>query len=83
MFPNFSVSPNAIKIRQFLYEFWCAHGSGPNLRDTHEAIGLSRRDIMRAYREPDLGVMIVIDQETENVNLLKCMPFSAFPSHGP
>jgi hypothetical protein len=78
--PNFSFSENAIKVRQFLYEFWCANGNAPNLRDTHEATGLSRREIMQAYRELDLGVMIVIDQETENVNLLKCMPFSAFPS---
>ena len=80
MFPNFSFSEDAIKVRQFLYEFWCANGAGPNLRDTHEATGLSRRGIMQAYRELDLGVMIVIDQETENVNMLKCMPFSAFPA---
>src|SRR5260370_29482437 len=78
--PNFSFSDNAIRVRQFIYEFWCANGNAPNLRDTHEATGFSRREIMQAYRELDLGLMIVVDQETENVNLLKCMPFSAFPS---
>ena len=35
---------------------------------------------MQAYRELDLGIMVTIDQETENVNILKCMPFSAYPS---
>jgi hypothetical protein len=78
--PDFRFSEDAIKVRQFLYEYWCANGYPPNLRDSAEATGLSRRHLMQAYRELDLGVMVTIDQETENVNILKCMPFSAYPS---
>jgi Alkylmercury lyase len=78
--PDFHFSEDAAKLRQFLYEFWCTNGYAPNLRDAHEATGLSRRQLMQAYRELDLGLMVNIDQETENVNLLKCMPFSAYPS---
>jgi hypothetical protein len=78
--PDFSFSEDAIKVRQFLYEFWCERGYPPNLRDAAEATGFDRRRLMQTYRELDLGIMIVIDQEAENVNLLKCMPFSAYPT---
>lgn len=78
--PDFRFSEDAIKVRQFLYEYWCANGYPPNLRDSAAATGLPRRRLMQAYRELDLGIMITIDQETENVNILKCMPFSAYPS---
>jgi Alkylmercury lyase len=78
--PDFRFSEDALKVRQFIYEFWCARGYPPNLRDAAEATGFSRRRLMQTYRELDLGIMIVIDQEAENVNILKCMPFSAYPS---
>ncbi len=78
--PDFRFSDDAIKVRQFLYEFWCARGYPPDLRDAAEATGFTRRRLMQVYRELDLGIMIVIDQEADNVNLLKCMPFSAYPT---
>lgn len=64
--PDFHFSENAVKVRQFLYEYWCANGHPPNLRDSADATGLTRRQLMQAYRELDLGIMINIDQETEN-----------------
>lgn len=78
--PDFRFSEDAIKVRQFLYEFWCERGFPPSLRDAAEATGFDRRRLMQTYRELELGIMIVIDQEAENVNLLKCMPFSAYPT---
>ena len=32
--PDFRFSEDAIKVRQFLYEYWCANGNPPNLRDS-------------------------------------------------
>lgn len=78
--PDFRFSEDAVKVRHFLYEFWCARGYPPNLRDAAETTGFDRRRLMQIYRELDLGIMVVIDQETENVNILKCMPFSAYPT---
>src|SRR2546421_458563 len=78
--PTFDFSDNAVKIRQFLYEFCCEHGYAPNYRDVHTGTGFGRAEIVRAYRELDLGGMIVIDQLTHNLNLLKVLPFSSFPT---
>lgn len=78
--PEFDFSEDALKLRQFLYEFWCEHGHGPNLRAAHEATGLSRERILEAYKQLDLGIVCVVDKETQNFNLLKCQPFSSYPS---
>jgi hypothetical protein len=78
--PEFQFSENALRVRQFIYEFWCEKGSGPNLRDVHEATGLARQEILTTYRELDLGLILNIDQATQNANILKVQPFSAFPS---
>lgn len=51
--PDFRFSEDAIAVRQFLYEFWCARGYAPNLRDAAEATGFTRRRLMQAYRELD------------------------------
>ena len=48
--PPFEWSEDALKVRQFVYEHWCEHGVGPNLRDVHEATGLSRRQVVQAYK---------------------------------
>ena len=37
--PEFRFSEEALKLRQFVYEHWCTHGHGPNLRAAHEIIG--------------------------------------------
>jgi hypothetical protein len=78
--PPFEFSEDALKVRQCVYEHWCEHGVGPNLRDVHEATGLSRRAIVQAYKELQLGVACVVDQDSQNCNLIKFQPFSSFPS---
>ena len=78
--PEFQFSDDALKLRQFIYEYWCANGHGPNLRAAHEGTGLSREQIIAAYKQLDLGVICVVDHDTQNFNLLKVQPFSSFPS---
>ncbi len=78
--PDFRFSDRALKVRQFLYEYWCEHGYGPNLRLVHEATGLSRNEIIETYRELDLGLICTIDHSTQNCNILKIQPFSTYPS---
>ena len=76
----FQFTDDAKRVRQFIYEHWCAHGRGPNLRDAHEATGLARGRLIEVYRELDLGLSITIQQDTQNVSILKCQPFSSYPS---
>ena len=78
--PPFSFGEETLRVRQFLYEYWCERGHGPNLRAIHEATGLARRQILAALRELDLGTTCVIDHETVNGALLKLQPFSSFPT---
>jgi hypothetical protein len=78
--PEFRFSEHALVLRQFLYDYWCAHGHGPNLRAAHEATRLSRLQLLEAYRELDLGLICTIDHSTQNCNLLKLQPFSSYPS---
>ena len=78
--PEFRFSDDALKVRQFLYEYWCAHGHGPNLRAAKEATGLARQRLLDAYRELDLGLVSTIDQTTQNASILKLQPFSSYPS---
>ncbi|MCX8070991.1 MAG: alkylmercury lyase family protein [Candidatus Binatia bacterium] len=78
--PEFRFSDAALKVRQFIYEYWCTHGRAPNLRAVHEATGLSRREIAEAYKELDLGIMCVVDLTTQNLNILKAPPFSSYPT---
>src|SRR5262249_58214217 len=78
--PEFRFSEHALVLRRFLYEYWCAHGHGPNLRAAHEATGLPRQRLLDAYRELDLGLILTIDQGTQNASLLKRQPFSSYPS---
>ena len=78
--PAFQWSDDAKRVRQFIYEHWCRHGRGPNLRESHEATGLDRTRLVEVYRELDLGLAITIQQDTQNVSILKCQPFSSYPS---
>jgi hypothetical protein len=78
--PEFAFSDDALRVRQFLYEHWCAHGTAPNLRAMHEGTGLDRRRLLDAYKQLDLGVMINVDFATQNYNILKAPPFSSYPS---
>jgi Alkylmercury lyase len=76
----FEFSDPAKQLRAFVYEFWCEHGHGPNLRAAHDGTGLDRRAIVQAYKELQLGIICVVDQDSQNCNVLKFQPFSSFPS---
>ena len=78
--PPFRFSDDALRVRQLVYEHWCAQGRGPNLRETHEATGLGRERLVEVYRELDLGLALTVDHTTNNVAILKCQPFSSYPS---
>jgi hypothetical protein len=77
---SFEWTDDALQLRQFVYEFWCEHGVGPTLRDVHEATGLDRRRTIQAYKQLQLGVICVVDEDSQNCNLIKFQPFSSFPS---
>jgi hypothetical protein len=74
--PAFEYGENALKVRKFLYDFWSTKGHGPNLRDTHEGVGLSREEIVEAFKELNFGE-IVFDLTTQNLCMIKCPPYSA------
>ena len=78
--PSFEFSDRAKQVRAFVFEFWCEHGRGPTLREVHEATELDRRQIIQAYKELQLGIVITVDENTQNCNLLKAPPFSSYPS---
>lgn len=78
--PAFEFSDEAKALRAFVYDHWCATGHGPNLRAAHEGTGLDRRQIIQAYKELQLGIICVVDQDSQNCNVLKFQPFSSYPS---
>jgi alkylmercury lyase-like protein len=78
--PEFQFGEDALRLRQFLYEYWAANGHGPNLRAAREGTGLPRERILEAYKQLDLGIICVVDHDSQNSNLLKLQPFSSFPS---
>jgi hypothetical protein len=78
--PTIEWTEDALRVRQHIFEFWAEHGHGPNLRDVHEALGLDRRQILQAYKQLQLGIIITCDEDTQNGNLLKAPPFSSYPS---
>jgi len=78
--PGFEFSDNAKQVRAFVFDFWCAQGRGPTLLEVHQETGLDRRRIIAAYKELQLGIDVVVNEDTQNCNLLKAPPFSSFPS---
>ena len=78
--PEFQFSDQAKALRAAVYAHWCEHGHGPNLRVVSELTGFDRRTIVQAYKELQLGIICVVDQDSVNCNLLKFQPFSSFPS---
>jgi Alkylmercury lyase len=76
----FEFSEDALRVRAFLFDFWCEYGRGPTLREVHEATQLDRRSITSAYKELQLGIVITVQEDTQNCNLLKVPPFSSFPT---
>ncbi|MDZ4827473.1 MAG: organomercurial lyase [Actinomycetota bacterium] len=78
--PAFEFSDDAKQIRALIFDHWCAHGHGPTLREVNESTGFDRRRILEAYKELQLGIVITVDEDSQNGNLLKAPPFSSFPS---
>ena len=78
--PEFRFGDDALRLRQFVYEHWCAHGHGPNLRAAHAATGLTRARLIAAYDELERGIMCTVDRRSQNYHLLKAPPFSSYPS---
>lgn len=78
--PPFEFSEDALRVRQFIFEFWSEQRHPPNLRDVGSALDLTRRQVIDAYKALDLGIIITADLDTQNCNLLKAPPFSAYPS---
>ena len=77
---EFDFSDDAKRVRAYLFDFWCENGRGPTLREVHEATGLDRRGIGAAYKELQLGIVMTVQEDTQNFNLLKIPPFSSFPT---
>ena len=78
--PTFEFSDRAKQVRAFIFDFWCEHGRAPTLREMHEGTELDRHQIIQAYKELQLGIVITVDENTQNCNLLKAPPFSSYPS---
>ena len=76
----FEWSDDALRLRQFQYEYWAEHGRGPNLADVHAAIGLHRREAIQAYRELQLGICCCIDLLGVNGAVYRFLPFASFPT---
>jgi hypothetical protein len=78
--PSFEFTDDALRVREFVFQFWCDNGHGPTLREVHEALGLDRQHIIQAYKQLQLGIVVVVDEDSQNCNLVKAPPFSSFPS---
>jgi alkylmercury lyase-like protein len=78
--PSLEWTDDALRLRQFMFEFWCREGRAPNYRNVHEGTGMDRRSIIQAYKQLQLGNVVVVDEDTQNCNLIKAPPFSSFPS---
>ncbi|MCU1428341.1 MAG: hypothetical protein JWL83_2341 [Actinomycetia bacterium] len=78
--PTFEFTEDALRLRAFVFEFWCENGRGPTLREAHEELGLDRHQIIGAYKQLQLGIVVVVDEDSQNCNLVKAPPFSSFPS---
>ena len=60
-------SERALQVRAFVFDFWAEQRRGPNLRDVYEGTGLSRRDIVQAYKELQTGIVVVVDQDVSGL----------------
>jgi hypothetical protein len=78
--PAFQFSDDAKRVRQVIYEHWCTHGRAPNLGAMHAATGLGRERLLEVYRELDLGLVVTLEPSTTQGAILKCQPFSSYPS---
>jgi hypothetical protein len=59
----FELSEDALRLREFIFEYWCSKKVAPNLRNIFEATGLHRRRTQKALKELQLAIMVVVNQE--------------------
>ncbi|MCH8190118.1 MAG: hypothetical protein IIC80_02050 [Chloroflexi bacterium] len=78
--PPFEWREDSLKLRQFVYEFWCERSYGPNMRDMHEGVALSRRQILDALYELQMGGMCVLDLNSPHQSMHRFLPFSGYPT---
>jgi hypothetical protein len=78
--PSFQFSENALRVRHFIYEYWCETGVAPNLRRACEKTGLTREQYIWALRELEVSNFVVVEHTGVSVNILKVPPFSSFPT---
>ena len=67
----FEFSEDALRLREFIFEYWTSRKVAPNLRNIFEAIGLDRRRTQKALKELQLGIIVVVNQESQNCDILK------------
>jgi hypothetical protein len=79
--PPFEWTDEALRLRQFLFDFWFEHRRPPTLRDAHESLGLDRRTLTQAYKALDLGLVVTVDQRAQNCNLIKAPPFASIQTN--
>ncbi len=78
--PAFEWTEDALRVRQFTFDFWFDNRRPPSLLDAHRALGLDRQALVQAYKQLELGLVVTVDQSTQNLNLLKAPPFASFPT---
>jgi hypothetical protein len=74
----FELTEDALRLREFIFEYWCSRKVAPNLRNVFEAIGLDRRRTQKALKELQLAIMVVVNQESQNCDILKAPPFHSY-----
>ncbi|MCH7552814.1 MAG: hypothetical protein IIC82_02300 [Chloroflexi bacterium] len=78
--PPFEWREESLKVRQFVYEYWCERAYGPNLLDISQATALPRRQVLDALYQLQMGGMCVLDLNSPNLTLLRFLPFSSYPT---
>lgn len=78
--PPLEWTEDALALRQFTFDFWFEHRRPPSLMDAHRSLGLDRQALIQAYKQLELGLVVTVDQSTQNCNLLKAPPFASFPT---
>jgi len=79
--PPFEWTDDALRLRQFVFDFWFEQRRAPTLRDAHVALGLGRRQLVQAYKALDLGLVVTVDQRSQNCNLVKAPPFASIQTN--
>jgi hypothetical protein len=75
---RFEFSDDAKRVRKFLYDYFLAHGTSPELRTISEELELSQERTWDGLHELERANFVVFVPGTEDI--LKVPPFSAVPN---